>query len=100
MAQELADHGYRFVDLDDEISRDAGRSIQEIFTYEGEPAFRERETRLLAELIREARTTPLVIATGGKSIPKIGATGFGYTIAEQFGLKIVPTRPALVPGGR
>jgi predicted Rossmann fold flavoprotein len=39
----------------------------------------------------------LVIATGGKSIPKIGATGFGYTIAEQFGLAIVPTRPALVP---
>ena len=39
----------------------------------------------------------LVIATGGKSIPKIGATGFGYTIAEQFGLKVVATRPALVP---
>jgi hypothetical protein len=39
----------------------------------------------------------LVIATGGKSIPKIGATGFGYDIAEQFGLAIIPTRPALVP---
>lgn len=39
----------------------------------------------------------LVIATGGKSIPKIGATGFGYTIAEQFGLAVVPPRPALVP---
>ncbi|MCH8465529.1 MAG: NAD(P)/FAD-dependent oxidoreductase, partial [Roseinatronobacter sp.] len=39
----------------------------------------------------------LVVATGGKSIPKMGATGFGYQIAEQFGLPIVETRPALVP---
>lgn len=39
----------------------------------------------------------LVIATGGLSIPKIGATDFGYRIARQFGLQIVATRPALVP---
>ncbi len=39
----------------------------------------------------------LVIATGGPSIPKIGATGFAYDIARQFGLKIVEPRPALVP---
>ena len=39
----------------------------------------------------------VVIATGGKSIPKMGATGFAYKIAEQFGLKTVETRPALVP---
>ncbi|WP_320200890.1 NAD(P)/FAD-dependent oxidoreductase [Agrobacterium sp. rho-13.3] len=39
----------------------------------------------------------LVIATGGKSIPKMGATGFAYRIAEQFGLPIVETRPGLVP---
>ncbi|MDG4650332.1 NAD(P)/FAD-dependent oxidoreductase [Roseibacterium sp. SDUM158017] len=39
----------------------------------------------------------LVIATGGKSVPKIGATGFGYRMAEQFGLRQVETRPALVP---
>lgn len=39
----------------------------------------------------------LVIATGGLSFPKIGATSFGYEIAKQFGLKIVPTRPSLVP---
>ena len=37
----------------------------------------------------------LVIASGGLSIPKIGATGFGYEVAKQFGLKIVPTAPAL-----
>ncbi len=39
----------------------------------------------------------LVVATGGLSIPKMGATGFGYEIARQFGLNIIPTRPALVP---
>jgi len=39
----------------------------------------------------------LVIATGGLSIPKIGATPFGYTIARQFGLGIAAPRPALVP---
>ena len=39
----------------------------------------------------------LVIATGGPSIPKIGATGFAYDLARQFGLKIVEPRPALVP---
>jgi hypothetical protein len=39
----------------------------------------------------------LVMATGGLSFPKIGASDFGYKIARQFGLKIVETRPALVP---
>jgi predicted Rossmann fold flavoprotein len=39
----------------------------------------------------------LVIATGGLSIPKIGATDFGYRIAKQFGLRLVTPRPALVP---
>jgi predicted Rossmann fold flavoprotein len=39
----------------------------------------------------------LVIATGGKSIPKMGASGFGYQVAAQFGLAVTETRPALVP---
>lgn len=39
----------------------------------------------------------LVIATGGPSIPKMGATGFAYDLARQFGLKIIEPRPALVP---
>ncbi|MFZ1663047.1 MAG: NAD(P)/FAD-dependent oxidoreductase, partial [Paracoccaceae bacterium] len=43
------------------------------------------------------RADRLVVACGGKSIPKIGASGFGYQIAQQFGLPIVETRPALVP---
>jgi predicted Rossmann fold flavoprotein len=45
----------------------------------------------------EFESESLVIATGGLSIPKLGATGFGYDVARQFGLKIVEPRPALVP---
>jgi predicted Rossmann fold flavoprotein len=45
----------------------------------------------------EFRCRSLVIATGGPSIPKMGASGFGYKIAEQFGLKIVAPRAGLVP---
>ncbi|PSH67903.1 aminoacetone oxidase family FAD-binding enzyme [Phyllobacterium brassicacearum] len=43
------------------------------------------------------RCASLVIACGGKSIPKMGATGFGYDVARQFGLALTETRPALVP---
>ena len=39
----------------------------------------------------------LVVATGGKSIPKMGATGWGYEVARRFGLRVTDTRPALVP---
>jgi predicted Rossmann fold flavoprotein len=42
-------------------------------------------------------TSNIVIATGGLSIPKIGATDFGYRIAKQFNLRLVEPRPALVP---
>src|SRR5277367_376042 len=45
----------------------------------------------------EFRTPVLVVATGGLSIPKMGATAFGYAVARQFGIGIVETRPALVP---
>ena len=45
----------------------------------------------------EFRAPVLVVATGGLSIPKIGATSFGYEVARQFGVKIQKTRPALVP---
>lgn len=45
----------------------------------------------------EFRAPVLVVATGGLSIPKIGATSLGYDLARQFGLKIVTPRPALVP---
>ena len=43
------------------------------------------------------RSRSLVLATGGKSIPKMGATGWAYDTARQFGLRVTDTRPALVP---
>ena len=43
------------------------------------------------------RATSVVVATGGLSIPKVGASDFGYRLARQFGHRIVETRPALVP---
>ncbi len=45
----------------------------------------------------EFESPVLVIATGGLSIPKMGATGFGYEVARRFGHSIIPCRPALVP---
>lgn len=45
----------------------------------------------------ELRSSSLVVATGGLAVPKIGATPFAYRLAEQFGLAVVPPRPALVP---
>ena len=49
------------------------------------------------EVVRLTSCASLVIATGGLSIPKIGATKFGYDVARQFGLGIIETRAALVP---
>ena len=46
---------------------------------------------------RTATAPSLVIATGGPSIPQMGATGFAYDLARKFGLKVVEPRPALVP---
>jgi predicted Rossmann fold flavoprotein len=43
------------------------------------------------------QTQAVVIATGGLSIPKIGATDFGYRVAQQFGLQLIEPRPALAP---
>ena len=55
-----------------------------------------------ATLHKDGTTAPIkahnvVIATGGKSIPKMGATGFAYDVARQFGHRITQTEPALVP---
>ncbi len=61
-----------------------------------------RDGRFHVDLVRSGRNLAieaanLVVATGGKSIPKMGATGRAYAIAEAFGHKVTETRPALVP---
>ncbi len=51
----------------------------------------------LETTVGPVRAGSLVMASGGLSIPKMGATGFSYAVARQFGLEVVPTRPGLVP---
>jgi predicted Rossmann fold flavoprotein len=71
------------------VRLDCGEAIQQVS--HGNGSFTVTTDRRVAE----ARS--LVIATGGPSIPKLGATGFAYDLARQFGLKVVEPRPALVP---
>lgn len=58
---------------------------------------READAFAVATPFGTARSRCLVIATGGLSVPKLGATALGYELAKQFGLTVVPPRPALVP---
>jgi predicted Rossmann fold flavoprotein len=62
-----------------------------------EQVSRENSFLLRATDDDEFRAESLVVATGGLSIPRMGATGVGYDLARQFGLKIVEPWPALVP---
>lgn len=55
------------------------------------------ETFTVATNLKDFKASSLVIATGGLSMPKLGATPFGYKVAEQFGLEVFPTRAGLVP---
>ncbi len=72
-----------------EVRWQTGCSVEEVR--------REGDDFLLSTTQGAVRAGALVVATGGLSIPKIGATDIGYRIARQFGLGIVETRPALVP---
>ncbi len=74
---------------DDRVTLSLGRSVSDI---------RHSDGTYHVDYGSEAAAAPsLVIATGGPSIPKMGATSFAYDIARQFGLKVVEPRPALVP---
>src|SRR5574338_447733 len=57
--------GWKFLDLDDLIVRRARKSVADIFATEGEPGFRQRESRALAEVIRRSAKRPIIIALGG-----------------------------------
>src|SRR5271170_6015468 len=95
LGQLFCDRSARDItDMLESECRDAGvrlfvkRSVQEVLRTT-EFVVRTGET--------EFRAPALVVATGGLSIPKMGATGFGYDLARQFGLAIHEPRPALVP---
>jgi predicted Rossmann fold flavoprotein len=79
--------------LEDECTRAGVKIITSVAVESVEPS--DRFT-LHADQ-NKFRAQALVVATGGLSIPKMGATAFGYELARQFGLKIIDTRPALVP---
>jgi predicted Rossmann fold flavoprotein len=80
-------------DLLEAECRDAG---VEIFLQHGGKEVRHDGDFLVRAGDGEFRAPVLVVATGGLSIPKMGATAFGYDVARQFGLRIVETRPGLV----
>ncbi|MBN7769763.1 NAD(P)/FAD-dependent oxidoreductase [Marinobacter daepoensis] len=90
--------------------RDSARDILNVLLTECEWAGAEIRLKTAVQAVREADrgyqvTTSdgaltcesLVIATGGLSIPTMGATGLGYELAKQFGLTVLPTRAGLVP---
>jgi predicted Rossmann fold flavoprotein len=79
------------------LEEECRRAHVQIFTGTRVTEIRRSDEFILSTAKQEFRAPALVIATGGLSIPKIGATSFGYDIARQFGLRIRPTRPALVP---
>ena len=60
-------------------------------------SIQKNETFTVETNLGKFNAKSLVIACGGVSIPKMGATDFGYRVARQFGLKIINTKPALVP---
>ena len=69
----------------------------EIFTETRVQEVRRSDKFVVLAGTHEFHAPALVVATGGLSIPKMGATAFGYELARQFGLKIRECRPALVP---
>ena len=58
---------------------------------------REGDAYVVETSVSSITCKSVVIATGGKSIPKMGSSGYAYEVAERFGLKIIEPRPALVP---
>jgi predicted Rossmann fold flavoprotein len=80
----------------DECSQSAG-SVDVICDAEVSAVVHENSTFAVSASGAHYSAPSLVIATGGPSIPKMGATDFAYDLARQFGLKVVEPRPALVP---
>lgn len=64
--------GWRFVDLDNELERCQGRTINQIFAEEGEPYFRQEERRLLEKVVAESEAEPTVVSLGGGTVAQPG----------------------------
>lgn len=79
------------------VSEMRGRGAELVLSTRVEAIGKTEEGFELALSTGSVSCQSLVVACGGKSIPKMGATGFGYELAERYGLAVVETRPALVP---
>jgi predicted Rossmann fold flavoprotein len=79
------------------LEEECRRAHVQILTGTRVAEIRRADEFIVTTAKQQFRSPALVIATGGLSIPKMGATPFGYEVAKQFGVRIRPTRPALVP---
>ncbi len=85
-------------DITDLLERECAEANVKVELGTNVKLIRQADGRFVAETNRGLLLCEsLVVATGGLSIPKIGATGFGYEVARQFGLSLVDCRPGLVP---
>lgn len=75
----------------------AGVKIQNNIRFRAAECYKDKDLFVIHTAEEDFEASSLVIASGGASIPKMGATTFGYEIARQFGLQIVEPRAALVP---
>jgi predicted Rossmann fold flavoprotein len=96
LGQLFCDHSSR--DIVEMLRRECVAGDVRIETDAKIESVRRAEKSFILETARGAlEARALVVATGGLSLPKLGATDFAYQLARQFGLKILPTRPGLVP---
>lgn len=79
------------------LEKECAAAKVEILTKSSIREVTRAEEFVVQEEAVEYRAPVLVVATGGLSIPKIGATDFGYTLAKRFGIAICETKPGLVP---
>lgn len=79
------------------LEKECRQAGGQIFTNVTVTSVEHHKDFLVSAQQEEFRARALVVASGGLSIPKMGATSFGYDLARQFGLRIVEPRPALVP---
>jgi len=84
-------------DILDMLEKECRAGGVQLFTKAGINKVMRTEEFVATAADHEFRAPALVVATGGLSIPRMGATGFGYDLARQFGLKICETWPGLVP---
>jgi len=84
-------------DILDMLEKECRAGGVQLFTKAGINKVMRTEEFVVTAADHEFRAPALVVATGGLSIPRMGATGFGYDLARQFGLKICETWPGLVP---